>query len=1675
MMEKAIGKNTLGDMVDPGTKAYHNAWNKLQVLVGDQLTADQYLGTQGQRHIKELAKLPSNLLMSLSDRGVSWHVGDKTIGNYEPMLNGMQPRGYTQTTDYGSLAGSYLPDKMKVLLGASDYGSSSASIAQHETGHAVGHNLGFNWDKDLIDLHKATYDRLPPYMQQDGPGGYAGREEMLAEMFARFHNRKRKLLSGPAQEYIQSITDNPLKMVENGGTWGGVNSLGDMVDPNADLAALREFMQQSSLESKLKGRTLGRRKSYARETGEATRPVITDETRQAYRDSLDEKINALKGALERRSLGDMASPAGPHELAAAKEFGLSASAYRKLRLSAIPGSADESSLLQIEKRARELQTAGPRAEHAVNRAARQARRAVANTVPGTYTSEQDTAMTARQERLIEGMRAKGQQMAASVAHFDPEGLRSALDPTVSSMPPTPLGDRKVITLPRIVLEEMRRAREHGTFDDYVKSRGNLASSYGTGALEMAWQQAVQGKIEDIRIETSPTPATLKRQAAIKAAAEAAYEKQLVQWTKTPAHIEGKEMYQSVMAHAAAQAEQMIAEQTSPGKAVTPPAGTTATPVPHEVAMIKSRYARAVQASAGHEKLVYGDRPNSVSVFEEDATRSRKIRPGVREALGEGIKQAILKAEKHGISQEQARKLIKYNETHFARLDGGARARSYSADYNFESGSVYIDHEGGMRIHKIPVGPKGMAHGVEMIHVHEGKHFGDEVWFNEHQYREASPKLQAKRARVANLIARMEATANTTTAAETRQAVLYDYNHNIRFNSDGSRRLPGKRAEIFAAETRARIAERVQAGVGEYTDLQKSVNRLSVEGSLQMRELAGKSVSTDQFYAAADASLSKLETTLKAAGIKNGEIDYHAVAGRKRFLRPETPMSAIEALAADAEAKAGGGGPSIPPKKPGRISTAIKSLTDKMGDRFDGAKGAVANLKGSIAEARMGFDYGLHNGGGPGVAGAAGHYIGNAKEWFLADSDEKAAEILSERNKHMEAWRVLGATESTPSRMPTISERYASIMENPHFRQFMAGGEEVGAIAKAGGFAKGVGGMVLIGLAMAGAEKGLKHIGVSNTTASDTVGLAGSAMGVQFMNAASESGSLSGQFIRQRLIDKALQYTPEMFKPAVEATGVASNVAGRALGTVGLGMAVTDAEIGALNLFGDFQHWRGKYDNQQYKDFRTDTSDTSRAVKSIITGGLYDRISLSKEDEERERRMRIGRGILASQGQSSFFSYSGAEDAYSRREQQKATDSSIVSTALLQTPLALLAGDDTNLPLSGAGDTSDPVANFRRVQRELDRVRGTDKTAVLSSGITRNSLGSFLNGLSPEQQAKLTQQGSSELASQLKDKFNIPVDDKWAQVFASAAGSHPDATPSDIIRMLAGGEMKSDDDVLKFLNSVSGNQSGPFSDPGRASAALQSLDVARSGTLQKLTGGGLTGPTFGGGMDPNALLQDSALRSLLGGGISTAGFSLGSADPNAMISPGLDPSFGSAVSIQSLQAQHKSDDEDARAAAMEELAQKIGYADEHMTQSDSRNIDAMLLIRQRKAERESFRGYRHGGGRTLSNGEYVLKDTEAVVYPETTQAEMYDYLRRQMEGGPDVGDALTTLAAGVMGRSPDGGGYPSSMSHDVSGHVRVSGTDDFVDQLASAVMGKLQGAIGGSAPAKGERIRKGYER
>ncbi len=137
-----------------------------------------------QEHIRHLALLPKPLVEQMIARGVRIKISNKDMPNMDSNPKWQDaPRGWTKS-NWSGVPGGFDGNTNIVYAGKGDHGS--ISLVLHEYGHAFGKAFELDSSPVVIAAHKRLYDKLPSYLQQGGPGGFAGRQEFLAESFGNF-------------------------------------------------------------------------------------------------------------------------------------------------------------------------------------------------------------------------------------------------------------------------------------------------------------------------------------------------------------------------------------------------------------------------------------------------------------------------------------------------------------------------------------------------------------------------------------------------------------------------------------------------------------------------------------------------------------------------------------------------------------------------------------------------------------------------------------------------------------------------------------------------------------------------------------------------------------------------------------------------------------------------------------------------------------------------------------------------------------------------------------------------------------------------------------------------------------------------------------------------------------------------------------------------------------------------------------------------------------------------------------------------------------------------------------------------------------------------------------------------------------------------------------------------
>jgi hypothetical protein len=141
---------------------------------------------QGRRNIAEMSRHIDHV-KKLAAMGVKLYTGDENVPNLDDLkhLLGKTPRGWPDGSTWDMVPGVMYADGDDVRVvagGGTNY--KSHSLFWHEAGHAIGYKTKGDEAAEFIQIHKDLFSTLTSYLQQDGPGGKAGRDELFAEAVA---------------------------------------------------------------------------------------------------------------------------------------------------------------------------------------------------------------------------------------------------------------------------------------------------------------------------------------------------------------------------------------------------------------------------------------------------------------------------------------------------------------------------------------------------------------------------------------------------------------------------------------------------------------------------------------------------------------------------------------------------------------------------------------------------------------------------------------------------------------------------------------------------------------------------------------------------------------------------------------------------------------------------------------------------------------------------------------------------------------------------------------------------------------------------------------------------------------------------------------------------------------------------------------------------------------------------------------------------------------------------------------------------------------------------------------------------------------------------------------------------------------------------------------------------
>lgn len=183
---------------------------KVKDALGDKLHVSDPNSAYTKQALEDLSLVPQGTLIAMKYKGVGVHIGDKPLTELDSNgpLKGVQPRGWPEGSTWDKVGGVYNPG-CKCLTAAGKGQSGSVSTVLHELGHAIHSTNGLTSSQQerLTSIHKKVFKKLPNYLQQGGPGGKAGIEEMWAEGFAHVIKDPKTAKGFYSQEFIDLVKE----------------------------------------------------------------------------------------------------------------------------------------------------------------------------------------------------------------------------------------------------------------------------------------------------------------------------------------------------------------------------------------------------------------------------------------------------------------------------------------------------------------------------------------------------------------------------------------------------------------------------------------------------------------------------------------------------------------------------------------------------------------------------------------------------------------------------------------------------------------------------------------------------------------------------------------------------------------------------------------------------------------------------------------------------------------------------------------------------------------------------------------------------------------------------------------------------------------------------------------------------------------------------------------------------------------------------------------------------------------------------------------------------------------------------------------------------------------------------------------------------------------------------
>lgn len=184
--------------------------SRYMTIFGERLTVEDQASARVRHILRHMTGFRPVVWRTLLEVGLQHvYVSNRAVPYMDDMgfLHGVAPRGWPPGATWDTIPGTYNPERHFLLCGGGGHGS--VSLLGHEGGHAINFLLGIRDTEALIAHHKRLYHKLDDaYYRQDGPGGFAGRDEMFAESVAtRITHRRGHSVRVYDERYVAWLDD----------------------------------------------------------------------------------------------------------------------------------------------------------------------------------------------------------------------------------------------------------------------------------------------------------------------------------------------------------------------------------------------------------------------------------------------------------------------------------------------------------------------------------------------------------------------------------------------------------------------------------------------------------------------------------------------------------------------------------------------------------------------------------------------------------------------------------------------------------------------------------------------------------------------------------------------------------------------------------------------------------------------------------------------------------------------------------------------------------------------------------------------------------------------------------------------------------------------------------------------------------------------------------------------------------------------------------------------------------------------------------------------------------------------------------------------------------------------------------------------------------------------------